>query len=89
MHLQPNRDKLKCHGTAVGQTTGTNFIFNQGGTFTFGTNGTTVTGTQVSNFQLISQGAAPNQRVQYTFHATIASNGNVAVFFEDVKSVCQ
>jgi hypothetical protein len=51
------------HGTAVGQTTGTNFIFNQAGTFNFGTNGTTVTGTQVSNFQLISQGSAPNQRV--------------------------
>ena len=77
------------HGTGVGQTTGTNFIFNQAGTFNFGTNGTTVTGTQVSNFQLISQGSAPNQRVQHTFHATIDSNGNVAVSFEDVKSVCQ
>jgi hypothetical protein len=79
----------QCQGTGVGQTTGTNFIFNQAGTFNFGTNGTTVTGTQVSNFQLISQGSAPNQRVQYTFHATIASNGNVAVSFSDFKIVCQ
>jgi hypothetical protein len=81
--------EYQCHGTAVGQTTGTHFTFNQAGTFGFGTNGTTVTGTQVSNFQLISQGSAPDQCVQYTFHATIDSNGNVAVFFEAFKSVCQ
>jgi hypothetical protein len=80
---------FQCRGTGVGQTTGTNFSFNQAGTFNFGTNGTTVTGTQVSNFQLISEGSAPNQRVQYTSHATINSNGDVAVFFEDFKSVCQ
>jgi hypothetical protein len=79
----------QCQGTGVGQTTGTNFIFNDGGTFNFGTNGTTVTGTQVRNVWLISQGSAPDQRMQYTFHATIDSNGNVAVFFEDYKSVCQ
>jgi hypothetical protein len=78
-----------CHGTAVGQTTGTNFTFNQGGTFNLGINGMTVTGTQVRIVQLISQGSAPDQRMQYTFHATIDSNGNVAVFFEDFKSVCQ
>ena len=65
------------------------FRFNQAGTFNFGTNGTTVTGTQVSNFQLISQGSAPNQRVQFIFHATIDSNGNVAVSFSDFKTVCQ
>jgi hypothetical protein len=79
----------QCHGTGVGQTTGTNFIFNDGGTFNFGTNGTTVTGTQVRNVQLISQGSAPDQRIQYTFHATINSNGDVAVFFDNFKSVCQ
>jgi hypothetical protein len=79
----------QCHGTAVGETTGTHFTFHQAGTYNFGTNGTTVTGTQVSNFQLISQGAAPNQRVQFTFHATIDSNGNVAVFFSDFDVVCQ
>src|SRR6266487_4637464 len=75
--------EFQCHGTAVGQTTGTNFIFNQAGTFAFGTNGTTVTSTQVSNFELISRGSAPNQRVQVTMHITIDSNGNVAVFFDD------
>jgi hypothetical protein len=77
------------HGTAVGHTTGTLFTFNQAGTFGFGTNGTTVTGTQVSNFQLISQGSAPDQRMQVTFHATIDSNGNVAVSFDNFKMVCQ
>jgi hypothetical protein len=66
-----------------------NFTFNQGGTFNLGINGMTVTGTQVRILRLISQGSAPDQRVQYTFHATIDSNGNVAVFFEDFKSVCQ
>src|SRR5262245_31860676 len=66
----------RCQGTAVGQTTGTNFIFNQGGTFNLGINGMTVTGTQVRTVQLISQGSAPDQRWQYTFHATIDSNGN-------------
>jgi hypothetical protein len=79
----------QCHGTGVGQTTGTNFIFNDGGTVNFGTNGTTVTGTQVRNVRLISKGSAPDQRIQYTFHATINSNGDVAVFFDNFKSVCQ
>jgi hypothetical protein len=79
----------QCQGTAVGQTTDTHFLFNQGGTFNLGINGETVTGTQVRNVWLISQGSAPDQRMQYTFHATIDSNGNVAVFFEDYKSVCQ
>ena len=77
------------HGTAVGHETGTHFTFNQAGTFGFGTNGTTVTGMQVSNFQLISQGSAPDQRVQVTVHATIDSNGNVAVSFDTFKMVCQ
>jgi hypothetical protein len=84
-----SHSEFQYHGTAVGETTGTHFTFNQAGTFGFGTNGTTVTGTYVSNFQLISQGSAPNQRVQVTIHATIDSNGNVAVSFDNFKSVCQ
>jgi hypothetical protein len=79
----------QCHGTGVGQTTGTHFIFNDGGTFNFGTNGTTATGTQVRNVRLISQGSAPDERIQYTIHSTINSNGDVAVFFDNFKSVCQ
>jgi hypothetical protein len=32
---------------------------------------------------------APHFYPTYTFHATIASNGNVAVSFSDFKIVCQ
>jgi hypothetical protein len=84
-----SHEEYQCHGTAVGDTTDTYFTFHQAGTFGFGTNGTTVTGTQVSNFQLISQGSAPDQRVQHTIHSTIDSNGYVAVFFDNFIIVCQ
>jgi hypothetical protein len=81
--------EFQCQGTAVGAETGTKFTFSQAGTFDFDTTpSTSTTGTQVSTFQLISQGSAPNQRVRFTFHATIAPDGTVTVSFSDFTVVC-
>jgi hypothetical protein len=90
-HEQSHFDlHLSLIGTAIGQTTGNEYVVNQtvheshAGRPTFPFNETIT-----NNFRLVSKGGSSNLAFSDTLHLTITATGATSVTFENVRTYCQ
>lgn len=78
-------------GSCVGLTSGTKYLprGSTTSTRTYAADRTPYQVTIENQFVIISQGNRPNERFSYRGHATVNSNGDLAVNYDRIKLVCE
>jgi hypothetical protein len=78
-----------CHMDAVGRTSGHRYVANEQDHFNFNDPGPLPSElTQLTSFQLISQGPGGNFVLRTQAHFTVNGQGEVSVFFTDFTAEC-